>query len=103
LLVVPALDLAGILPLTPGNIGIASAAVAFALHAHGATYETALSAGIAFSAVETVTSLAFGAGSVLFLAAGTPGARRWTMAAAGATACLGLGAAFGATVVLPLV
>jgi len=103
LLVVPALDLAGILPLTPGNIGIASAAVAFALHAHGTAYGTALSAGIAFSAVETVTSLAFGAGSVLFLAAGAPGARRWTMAAAGATACLGLGAAFGATVVLPLV
>ena len=103
LLVVPALDLAGILPLTPGNIGIASAAVAFALHAHGTASGAAMSAGIAFSAVETVTSIAFGAGSLLFLASGTPGARRWTMAAAGATACLGLGAAFGATVVLPLV
>jgi uncharacterized membrane protein YbhN (UPF0104 family) len=103
LLIVPALDLAGILPLTPGNLGIASAAVAFALHAHGTASGTAISAGIAFSAVETVTSLAFGAGSLLFLASGTPGARRWTMAAAGATACMGLGAAFGATVVLPLV
>ena len=35
LLIIPALDLAGILPLTPGNVGVASAAVAFALKAHG--------------------------------------------------------------------
>jgi uncharacterized membrane protein YbhN (UPF0104 family) len=103
LLVIPALDLAGILPVTPGNIGVASAAVAFALHAHGASSGTAISAGIAFSAVETVTSLAFGTGSALYLAATAPGARRWMPALAGATACLGLGVAFGATVVLPLV
>jgi uncharacterized membrane protein YbhN (UPF0104 family) len=103
LLVVPALDLAGILPLTPGNIGVASAAVAFALHAHGAAADTAISAGIAFSAVETVTSLAFGTGSALYLVGAAPGARRWTATAAAATACLGLGVAFGATVVLPLV
>jgi len=103
LLVVPALDLAGILPLTPGNLGVASAAVAFALHAHGASTQTAISAGIAFSAVETVTSIAFGIGSGLYLATNAPGARRWTAAAAATTACLGLAVAFGATVVLPLV
>jgi uncharacterized membrane protein YbhN (UPF0104 family) len=103
LLVVPALDLAGILPLTPGNVGIASAAVAFALHAHGAAADVALSAGIAFSAVETVTSLTFGLGSALYLAGGVPGIRRSLATAAAATACLALGVAFGATVVLPLV
>ena len=92
LLVVPALDLAGILPITPGNIGVASAAVAFALHAHGAPAGTAFSAGIAFSAVETVTCLAFGTGSALYLAGSAPGAtRRWTAATAAAAACLGLG------------
>ena len=52
---------------------------------------TAISAGIAFSAVETVTSLAFGTGSALYLAGSAPGARRWTATAAAATACLGLG------------
>jgi hypothetical protein len=62
-----------------------------------------LSAGIAFSAVETATSLAFGTGGALYLLAGAHGARRWSLAAVGATACLGLVAAFGATVVLPLV
>ena len=103
LLVVPALDLAGVLPLTPGNIGVASAAVAFALHAHGAAADVAITAGIAFSAVETVTSLAFGVGSLLYLAGGAPGVRRSLATAAAATACLGLGIAFGATVVLPLV
>jgi uncharacterized membrane protein YbhN (UPF0104 family) len=103
LLIVPALDLAGILPLTPGNIGVASAAVAFALRAHGAGTDAAISAGIAFSAVETVTSLALGLGSVLFMVGSVPGARRWTAAAAGATGCLALGAAFGATVVGPLI
>lgn len=103
LLVVPALDLAGLLPLTPGNIGVASAAVAFALHAHGAATDVAISAGIAFGAVETITSVAFGAGGALVLVSGAPGARRWTAAAAATAACLGLGVAFGATVVLPLV
>jgi uncharacterized membrane protein YbhN (UPF0104 family) len=104
LLVVPALELAGTLPLTPGNIGFASAAVAFALKASGASADAALSAGIAFSAVETLTSIAFGAGSALYLLGGSaPGARRWTMAAVSATGCLAVGAAFGATVLVPLV
>lgn len=103
LLVVPALDLAGVLPLTPGNIGVASAAVAFALHAHGAAGDVAISAGIAFSAVETLTSVAFGIGSVMYLVGGVSGTRRVFATAAAATACLALGVAFGATVVLPLV
>ena len=103
-LVVPALALAGTLPLTPGNIGFASAAVAFALTAHGASADVAISAGIAFGAVETITSIAFGAGSVLYLAgAVAPGSRRWATAAVGAAGCLALGAAFGATVLFPVV
>lgn len=102
-LVVPALDLAGMLAVTPANIGVASAAVAFALKAHGAGADVALSAGIAFSAVETLTSVAFGIGGVLYLGSAAPGARRWTAAAAAATGCFALGAAFGATVVVPLV
>jgi hypothetical protein len=63
----------------------------------------ALGAGIAFSAVETLTSIACGAGGLLVLAGNTRGVRRWTTAAAGATACAGLAVAFGATVLAPLV
>ena len=104
MLVVPALELAGTLPLTTGNIGVASAAAAFALKAHGVGADVALSAGIAFGAVETLTSLAFGAGSALYLAgAVSPGSRRRLTTAVAAAGCLALGAAFGATVLFPVV
>jgi uncharacterized membrane protein YbhN (UPF0104 family) len=102
-LVVPALDLAGILPLTPGNIGVASAAVAFALTAHGAAGDVAVSAGIAFGVVETLTTLALGTGSLLYFAGARSEGARWKPAVAAATGCFALGAAFGATVLVPLV
>ena len=103
LLIIPALDLAGLLPLTPGNVGVASAAVAFALKAHGAGSDVALSAGIAFGAVETLTTLGMGAGSLLFFAGSRAEAPRWRAAAVAATGCFAVGAAFGATVLVPLV
>ncbi|HEX4930451.1 MAG TPA: lysylphosphatidylglycerol synthase domain-containing protein, partial [Gaiellaceae bacterium] len=103
LLVIPALDLAGMLPLTPGNVGVASAAVAFALKASGAASDVAMSAGIAFGAVETLTTLALGTGSLLYFAGGRTDARRWRTAAVSVAGCLALGAAFGATVLAPLV
>ena len=61
LLVVPALELAGTLPLTPANIGVAEGAAALAFHAHGLPMGRALAAGLALHAVETATSVAFGA------------------------------------------
>ena len=103
LLVVPALDLAGMLPLTPGNVGLASAAVAFALKASGAASDVALSAGIAFGAVETLTTLALGCGSLLYFAGGRTDAQRWRTALVSVAGCLALGVAFGATVIVPLV
>ncbi|MHB1243786.1 MAG: lysylphosphatidylglycerol synthase domain-containing protein [Gaiellaceae bacterium] len=103
LLVIPALDLAGMLPLTPGNVGLASAAVAFALSAHGTGAGVALSGGIAFGAVEMLTTLALGSGSLLYFAGQRAGARQWRAAAVAATGCFALGAAFGATVIFPLV
>jgi uncharacterized membrane protein YbhN (UPF0104 family) len=102
-LIIPALDLAGILPLTPGNVGVASAAVAFALTAHGVGSDVAVSAGIALGAVETLTTLACGSASLLYFAGRRAADSRWQTAAAAATGCLALGAAFGATVIFPLV
>lgn len=61
LLVVPALELANVLPLTPGNAGVASAAVAFALHAQGTPTNTAAAVGVAFGAVEILAAVAVGA------------------------------------------
>jgi phosphatidylinositol alpha-mannosyltransferase len=103
-LVVPALDLSGAMPLTPGNVGLTSGAVAMALRAHGVGLTTALTTGIAFHAVETVAGIVFGLASVLFLAPfSSTGARRRTMLAAGAATCALLAGAFGATVLVDLV
>jgi len=67
LLVLPAIDLAGILPLTPGNLGMKTGAIAVALQAHGVDLTTALSVGIAFHAVESLVGIAFGSASTLYL------------------------------------
>lgn len=91
LLVLPAIDLAGLVPLTPGNVGVKSGAIAIALQAQGVDVTTALSTGIAFHAVETVVGISFGSASALYLA--RIRVPRW--AVAGAAACVA--AAFGAT------
>jgi len=67
-LVVPALELAGIVPLTPANLGIAGGAAALIFHTAGAPTATALTAGLTLHAIETVTALAVGAASALSLA-----------------------------------
>ena len=101
LVLVPAVELAAILPVTPGNVGIASAAVALALGSQGVDHRTALSAGIAFGAVELLTGMAVGAAGALTLAG--PWVRPYVRVAA-VGAATGLAAvAFGATVLLPAV
>jgi uncharacterized membrane protein YbhN (UPF0104 family) len=67
LLVVPALELAGIVPLTPANLGVAGGAAALAFHAHGVDMKTALAAGLTLHTVETLTSVAIGAASAVRL------------------------------------
>ncbi len=96
LIIVPTLDLAGLIPLS-GNLGITSGAVALALQQHGVGLPRALATGIAFHAVETGAGIAFGAAGALLLF----GRRRvLVLAAAAAAACVA--AAFCATVLVPL-
>jgi uncharacterized membrane protein YbhN (UPF0104 family) len=68
LLIVPALQAATILPVTPGNLGVASGAIALALHSQGVAGDVALAAGIAFHAIETAVGVSLGLASVGFLA-----------------------------------
>lgn len=68
MIILPALDVSGLVPLTPGNIGIASAAIAVAFRAHGVAFSHGLAAGITFQAVETAVGLTIGIASVLRLA-----------------------------------
>ena len=63
--VVPALELAALLPLTPGNVGLASGAAAIALHGHGLAMSDAVPAGIVLHAVETAAGMCYGTGSAL--------------------------------------
>ncbi len=102
LIMLPALDLAGLIPLS-GNVGITSGAVAIALQTHGVSMSQALAAGLAFHAVETAAGLGFGlAGALVLARIDCPRARRRMIVLAGAGAAACLVAAFAATVVLPL-
>lgn len=104
LLIVPTLDLAGQMPLTPGNIGVTSGAVAMALQAHGVGLTQALGAGIAFHAVETAAGLVFGlAGTLLLARFPTPAVRRRSIAAVGGLAVAALAYGIAMTVFVPLV
>ena len=69
----------------------------------GVGSDLALSAGIAFGVVETLTTLTLGCGSLLYFAGCRTDASRWRTAAVSVCGCLALGAAFGATVLAPLV
>jgi uncharacterized membrane protein YbhN (UPF0104 family) len=101
LVLVPAVELAAVLPITPGNVGLASAAVALALGSQGVDGKTALSAGIAFGAVELLTGMAIGVAGALALAG--PWFRPYLRVAAVGAATTIVAIAFGATVLLPAV
>ena len=101
LVLVPAVELAAILPITPGNVGLASAAVALALGSQGVESGTALSAGIAFGAVELLTGIAIGATGALALVG--PWVRPYIRVAMVGAAASAAAIAFGATVLLPAV
>ena len=70
LAVVPALELAALIPLTPGNVGVAGAAASGALYAQGLPMSTAVQAGLVLHAVETAAGLTYGTASVLAWLAG---------------------------------
>ncbi len=104
IVIIPALDIAGLMPLTPGNLGITSAAIAVALQAQGASFTNGLAAGIAFHAVETAVGLMYGIASLVWMAPyPTPAARRIVLLAGAGSWVLGIAGAFSATVLAPLV
>lgn len=99
LIIVPALEVAARLSFTPANVGLASGAVALALGTHGVGMSTAISAGIALNAVETLVGISFGAGSALYLARfPSLRIRRLAVGLGGSAACVAVAAAVGASV-----
>jgi len=97
LLILPALDVSGLVPLTPGNLGIASAAIAVAFRTHGVSFNHGLAAGITFQALETAVGLTVGIASVLWLAPHPRPVRRIALAATV------IGSVLGAAVLIPSV
>jgi uncharacterized membrane protein YbhN (UPF0104 family) len=88
LVLLAAIALAGVLPLTPGNIGAGAGAATLALHGTGVGVGAALALGIAFQAVETFAGGTLGLAGAAVLAAPGTRVRRWSFAAAGAATVL---------------
>jgi uncharacterized membrane protein YbhN (UPF0104 family) len=104
LVIVPALAAASLFPLTPGNLGVTSGAVAMAFAAHGISFTHGLAAGFAFQAVESAVGLSFGLAGVAWLARyPSPAVRRLVLLAGSAAALAAALGGLGATVLLPLV
>jgi uncharacterized membrane protein YbhN (UPF0104 family) len=76
LVILPALDVAGAIPLTPGSIGVGSGAVAVALATRGIGMTQALAVGLAIQGVETIVSVGCGAAGVAYLVQPGPRVRR---------------------------
>jgi uncharacterized membrane protein YbhN (UPF0104 family) len=104
IVIIPALEVAGMIPVTPGNVGITSGAIALAFQSQGVSFTSGLAAGIAFHAVETAVGLMSGLASVVWLAPyRSPGLRRVVVLTSAASWALGIAGAFSATVLVPLV
>jgi uncharacterized membrane protein YbhN (UPF0104 family) len=99
LVICTALDLAAAVPLTPGNVGIASGAVAVALQGRGIGMTQALGVAIGIQALETLVSLAAGAVGVLSFARPSGVAARWALRFAALGLSVALAAAVGVFVV----
>ncbi|MGH3003267.1 MAG: lysylphosphatidylglycerol synthase domain-containing protein [Gaiellaceae bacterium] len=99
LLVMAALDVAAVFPLTPGNIGIGSGAVAVALASRGIGVSQALGVGFAIQALETLVSISAGTAGALYLTRPNAAVRRWTLRLASVAATAGLAAVLGLVVV----
>jgi uncharacterized membrane protein YbhN (UPF0104 family) len=90
LVILPALDLAGAVPLTPGSFGIGGGAVAVALASRGIGMTDALATGLAIQAVETMVSVTCGSLGLAYLMQPSERATRTAIrvAAVGATTVL---------------
>jgi uncharacterized membrane protein YbhN (UPF0104 family) len=91
LVIMPALDVAAAVPLTPGNVGIGSGAVAMVLASRGIGTGQALGVGFGIQAVETFVSVALGTAGLLYLAQPSAVVRRFAVVGGSAGLAVGLG------------
>jgi uncharacterized membrane protein YbhN (UPF0104 family) len=98
LVILPAIELAGTIPITPGNIGVASGAAAIALQSRGIGVADAIGVGVAIQALQTAVAVAAGTTGALYLAHPSGAVRRWTTRVAAIATPVALAAAVGALV-----
>jgi uncharacterized membrane protein YbhN (UPF0104 family) len=98
LVILPALDLAGTVPLTPGSVGIGSGAVAVALASRGIGTTQALAVGLAIQGVETLVSVSCGSLGIAYLVEPSPRVRRTVARVAVVGGSAGLAAVVGLVV-----
>jgi uncharacterized membrane protein YbhN (UPF0104 family) len=96
LVILPALDVAGAIPLTPGSVGVGSGAVAVALASRGIGMSQAFAVGLAIQGVETIVSLACGTTGLAYLLKPNARARRLAARIAVVAASAALAAIVGA-------
>jgi uncharacterized membrane protein YbhN (UPF0104 family) len=97
LVILPALDVAGAIPITPGSIGVGGGAVAVALATRGIGMTQALAVGLAIQGVETVVSIGCGTAGVAYLVRPGPRARRVAIRVAAVVASAAFAAVLGVT------
>ena len=96
LLVIPTLDAAGLLPVTPGGLSLSSGAVALTLKGIGIGTTTALTVGIGYHAIEAAASVVCGTIGALVLAGEQrPVARHAAVALAAVAVVVGVAGALG--------
>jgi uncharacterized membrane protein YbhN (UPF0104 family) len=98
LVILPALDLAGAVPLTPGSFGIGGGAVAVALASRGIGITDALATGLAIQGVETLVSVTCGSLGLAYLMQPSERVGRVAARAALVGGAVALAAALGATI-----
>jgi uncharacterized membrane protein YbhN (UPF0104 family) len=95
LVILPALDLAGTFPITPGGIGIGSGAVAVALASRGIGMTQALGVGFAIQALETLVSISAGTCGAIYLTRLNVKVPRWAIRFAAVGLSAGVAASVG--------
>jgi uncharacterized membrane protein YbhN (UPF0104 family) len=81
-----AIAVAGVVPVTPGNFGVGAGAAGVALHTIGIDVHTALAVGLAFQAAETLAGVTLGIAGAAVVS--TPGTRARRLALVGAAAAM---------------
>jgi uncharacterized membrane protein YbhN (UPF0104 family) len=96
LLVIPTLDAASLLPVTPGGLSVSSGAVALALKGIGIGTTTALTVGIGYHAIEAAAAVVCGTIGALVLAGEQrPVARHAAVALTGLAVVVAVAGALG--------